>query len=496
MWTRFFNLYSRFTLCLWGGLAASIFIFNTLQFDLYIHLLSTVTVRFVVPILFASMFFFMLRLNANTRLAIANTLTAIMIALYAGEFYLAVQMESVRHDAAAAPGAEFDARNKLTVIKDLRGKGVNAFPVMRAANMLADQNGVLQPVLSSQGSGLLPMASIPDTTVVSCNETGKWQIYVSDRHGFNNPDSEWNVPHPKIGIVGDSFAHGSCVPSEQNIAAGLRTKFGNAINLGVGGFGPLLELAALTEYLEPLKPAKVLWVFYEGNDLTDDLPYESRSPLLETYLKDDKFSQHLMARRSEIADSMRSFMKKDLVSAMERVDGPLEGLVRFASLDRMRERIGLGAVQIGFNLGELDAELKLFHEIIVKARDRVAAWNGQLYLVYLPESARYLSVFGTGTLRQEIYHGVNDIVAREGIPLIDISKVFADTGAPESLYVYPGSHFNAEGYRVAADAIASVLEAAPGGSAGGKQARHPVQPTNGGGPEAITPPPAHTMKGS
>ena len=51
------------------------------------------------------------------------------------------------------------------------------------------------------------------------------------------------------------------------------------INLGVGGFGPLLELAALTEYLTPLKPPVVLWVFFEGNDLTDDLPSENRAEL-------------------------------------------------------------------------------------------------------------------------------------------------------------------------------------------------------------------------
>ena len=90
---RFFDVYSRFVLCLWGGLAASTFVFNALQFRLYIHALSTVALRFAAPLLFATLFLFCLRLNGSARLAIANTLSAVTVALYAGEFYLAARLK-------------------------------------------------------------------------------------------------------------------------------------------------------------------------------------------------------------------------------------------------------------------------------------------------------------------------------------------------------------------------------------------------------------------
>lgn len=41
------------------------------------------------------------------------------------------------------------------------------------------------------------------------------------------------------------------------------------LNLGMGGIGPLHELAILKEYGSVVRPKVVLWVYYEGNDLAD-----------------------------------------------------------------------------------------------------------------------------------------------------------------------------------------------------------------------------------
>ena len=61
----------------------------------------------------------------------------------------------------------------------------------------------------------------------------------------------------------------------QEIAGQIRSISGNsAINLGISGNGPLLEYAALVEYGKTLTPAKVLWIYFEGNDLTSDLNLE------------------------------------------------------------------------------------------------------------------------------------------------------------------------------------------------------------------------------
>ena len=171
-------------------------------------------------------------------------------------------------------------------------------------------------------------------------------------------------------MIGDSFTHGSCVQREQNMATFLNTRLGGVINLGVGGFGPLLELAALTEYLQPLKPPVVLWIFYEGNDLNEDLPREIKSPLLMNYLDHDDFTQDLIDRTGDVKTALHAFMDQRLVETMHLVDGPYENFIRYLTLDRLREAIGMGPILIGYNFGNMDNELTLFSRILKKADQR------------------------------------------------------------------------------------------------------------------------------
>ena len=68
-------------------------------------------------------------------------------------------------------------------------------------------------------------------------------------------------------MVGDSFAHGCCVARPNDISSVLRNLSNKSVlTLGMGGNGPLIEYAALREYLDK-KVKKVLWIYYEGNDL-------------------------------------------------------------------------------------------------------------------------------------------------------------------------------------------------------------------------------------
>ena len=60
----------------------------------------------------------------------------------------------------------------------------------------------------------------------------------------------------------------------------------------------MIELAILKEYAELKKPKKVLWVYYEENDLIN-LIDEATSIILKSYMK-EKFSQNLISRQKEI----------------------------------------------------------------------------------------------------------------------------------------------------------------------------------------------------
>ena len=454
MWIRSLTLYSRLVIGAWLLLFLGVLLFNLTNDAAWSANWSSLAARFLLPALGAGACLCGLRLKRDTRLVIANTLLAATAALYIGEFMLARRL-----DAARSAGTRPDPRDKLTVIRDLRARSLSAYPVTRAANLLeADGTGQMRPILSARGRPFLPMASVPRATVVGCNELGQWLTYDTDRHGFNNPDDQWDASNPAIGMVGDSFTHGDCVPPDRNMAGLLRRRFGATLNLGVGGFGPLLELAALKEYLEPVRPHIVLWVFFEGNDLTYDLPLEARAPMLRAYLDDPAFSQDLIHRDGDVAHALRDYVERNMQAAVARMDLPWVQLLRWVSLDRMREAIGLGALQIGYNTGDTQAELALFARILAQARQRVEGWGGTLYLVYIPESDRYLSRFGSSAMREAIHDGVARIARQARIPVIDIASAFAAQPAPGTLYAFPGGHFNEAGYRHAASAIATALE--------------------------------------
>jgi hypothetical protein len=456
---RALGIYTRGVFAAVALLALAILAHNALHFSAYLDHPSSVIVRFVSPLIVAGLLGIALWLPLDWRLVIANVISAAVVSLYIGEFYLAWKLDHIQQAAAARAGSAFDARTKLSVVRDLRTAGIDAYPIIRGRNLLTeDAHGHLQPLLSVDGAPLLPLTATPRTTVVSCNETGQWLIYETDRHGFNNPDALWDGPPPQIAMIGDSFTHGSCVSRDQNMESILQRRFGPTLNLGVGGDGPLLELAALTEYAEPMRPKIVLWVFCEGNDLNEDLPFELKAPILRSYLRDPNFRQDLIHKDAIISTALRSYLDGNLREAMDRVDDPMENFDRYVSLDRVRSAVGLGPILIGYNGGDLGQELAVFDQVLVTARDRVSGWGGKLYLVYLPDSDRYLSRFGVGTVRQTIYHGVQDIARRHGVLMIDVASTFARHAAPETLFAYPGSHYNAAGYALAANTIAAALD--------------------------------------
>ena len=66
----------------------------------------------------------------------------------------------------------------------------------------------------------------------------------------------------------------------------------NVLNLGFGGTGPLIQYAVLREYLNLVNTKRVIWIYYEENDL-QDLIRELTSPILKNYLENKNFSKNL-----------------------------------------------------------------------------------------------------------------------------------------------------------------------------------------------------------
>ena len=120
---------------------------------------------------------------------------------------------------------------------------------------------------------------------------------------------------------------------------------------------------------------------------------------------------------------------------------------RMLRLFNIRRRLGVDTAPRYYNVRPL------FSEILTKARDRVAAWGGKLYFVYLPEFSRYqLHMKYRGLYKRE--SNVVNAVKNLNIPIIHIQEVFANHPDPLSFFPFrSSSHYNAEGYSEVAKAV-------------------------------------------
>ena len=160
--------------------------------------------------------------------------------------------------------------------------------------------------LRTKNGRIFPLGGTSERTTVFCNESGEFIIFESDEHGFNNPRELYKVGEVDIVLTGDSFAQGACVEPGKGIAGQLRKTWKGVLTVGSAHNGPLLELATLKEYAEPLHPRIVLWLYYEGNDLQNLLGAQT-SPLLMKYLRAE-FSQNLLDRQTEIDEILVDYV--------------------------------------------------------------------------------------------------------------------------------------------------------------------------------------------
>ena len=140
-------------------------------------------------------------------------------------------------------------------------------------------------------------------------------------------------------VLGDSFAHGAGLQDGEDAVSLLRADFPNSVNLGNGGNGPLTALATLREYGPKLKPHVVVYLYYEGNDLSD-LSKEEESPLLMRYLEDPSRSQNLHARHTAINATLLHFGEKQMRKYY--VEFPLARLRQILTLSNSSRANGSG----------------------------------------------------------------------------------------------------------------------------------------------------------
>ncbi len=294
----------------------------------------------------------------------------------------------------------------------MHANGIDATPIVTPSNhlFLTQSDGSIKSAIQIDGREVMPLAGVSGAATLLCNENGQWVRYRSDRRGFNNPEEAWpQVPPLDIAALGDSFAHGYCVPRDRNFVDLIRQRRAATLNLGMAGDGPLLMLATLEEYVRPLRPQVVLWCYYEGNDLTD-LQIERRSALLTNYLREG-FSQPDLTRQADIDRAILAeiprlvALERDNAKRKSQTAALADVAVAVAKLTAIRQRLAPVAATdpqaVAMAADFEGPNIQAFRDILSQARMRVAAWQGQLYFVYLPEWSRYTSYRSWGKDRRD-----------------------------------------------------------------------------------------------
>ena len=368
-----------------------------------------------------------------------------------------------RLHAARKLKVPYDTRTPLQVVADLEARGVEAVPTLTPFNLVLTGKSLPAP-----GGRLLPLAGIAGKTTVFCNECGNYAIYQADIRGFNNPPGVWTQAPLDILIVGDSFSHGACVPPGKDVGSLLRQGGKKVLNLGYGGNGPLLELAGLREYGPALKPRVVLWIYYEGNDLTD-LAKEKKSSILTRYLQDASYSQDLLHRQGAINRGWSAYLKTSQEHAKKENRlwyyhhrGLLEFLRSF-QLKKLKQTLRKAQSSLKEYLSQ--ENVRSFKKVLANAQIMVRSWGGKLYFVYLPSYYRFSGKAQAYPLNQR--RRIIAIVHSLGIPLIDFSPTLKRL--PDPLAAFPfrtNGHYTPKGYKLLArQIIQSLPHASPAGVA-------------------------------
>ena len=269
-----------------------------------------------------------------------------------------------------------------------------------------------------------------------CIEDSGPIIINNDKFGFHNDNLKW-LETETILFLGDSFVQGWCVNSKNNFVNKFNKK---SLNLGVQNTGPLIQYAILKEYLKYIKPKKIIWFYYEGNDY-DDLNHEKRKKILREYLTNKIFSQQLIKRQSEVDTQNNLVLKKYLNISSKNKKKEKENYSKHFNLKNI---ITLRNIRTFMN--NIFFKGFLYEKILVETKKLTELYNVELIMVYLPSYERYK--FKNNFIKNIHYKQILKIYEKNGLNVVDLKKDFFDK--TNTLELYPQKkrgHLNIRGHK-------------------------------------------------
>ena len=392
-------------------------------------------------------------------------------------------------------GKNFDKRTPFEIYTDMKkenpGVVMSTFPALFLKESKLDKNNN-----NFNSTDIIPLSGISNSQTINCNENGYYSIFQSDRYGFNNDDNQWDKDYFEYILIGDSFAYGSCVNREENIAGNLSKIIGNekgVLNLGYGSIGPLIEYAILKEYFpKRSKKKNLLWFYYEKNDL-NNLKNESENEVLSKYLKDKSFSQNLkenddikniILKNFTNLKYLQKYYEEKILTEEEQKNLDNYIQIREKEIQILRNELNynlftflklkyfrLNTIDFysnsdkrkGVNWSNLDRffrsffklnqntqikEITKLKEILINTKEIVKEHNMDLYFVYLPSNERFVLANNNNNYRH--YNRIISLIDELDIKIIDVNKkIFSKKDDPLSFFPFRHyTHYTAEMYKL------------------------------------------------
>ena len=330
-------------------------------------------------------------------------------------------------------GKKYDLRTKIEVFKDLsRDDKKITMNVPPAFYLLKKKNSIH------------PLTSKSNARMINCNENGFYQIIDTDRYGFNNKDRIWESDLLDFVFVGDSFTQGACVNKPDDIVSQFELLSNKkTLNLGYGSNGPLSEYATLREYLFDKEFKNIIWMFYEGNDISE-LFSELKNEILTSYIDDENFSQNLKKKQKEI-DAMSEKIILELYREDEKKIINFAVIKDFMKLTHLRLKLNFflpTKSQLNVHKPIPDSN---FQNILILVKKFTESKNSKLYFVYLPEYERY----SNSKYDNQAYTQVKKMVQSLDIPFIDLHEdLIKKSNDPINFFPFrTNGHYTSDGYK-------------------------------------------------
>lgn len=284
-----------------------------------------------------------------------------------------------------------------------------------------------------------------------------------DRHGFRNREDRDTAD---IVMIGDSFVEGSIVSYEDIGSTRLEKSLQvPVLNLGQIGYGPQQQAAVLRRFGLPARPRVVVWMLFEGNDLTHDF---RRYQQTVADWKRSTAREHGLWRRSLTRNSLavlsRWTTKVEIDRTLAQHRGGRLSVPSAAGDDTMYFAYEL------HGLTDQDWQnVQAALAVIAESRNRAVEAGARFLLVFAPVKFRvYHDLCRFTPETDPARWTVNDLPERiavwaqeHDLPFLDLTPALRMGAASGRLVYFPDDgHWNAEGHAVAAEQMAQWLRTA------------------------------------